>query len=50
MSNPRCPHCKRGAKEVAIFNLNGVDYEDAYCGFCGKTWPKPLRPAQEGKD
>lgn len=34
-----CPHCKRGRRIDASYDLGGVEHADGYCSWCGKQWP-----------
>ena len=42
MTNPKCPHCKHEALIEHQYIYGGVVYDDSYCGWCGKNWPRPI--------
>lgn len=39
-----CPRCHRGTRVEAFYELDGMIYDDSYCGACGKNWPKKQEP------
>lgn len=37
----RCPHCRKGTRVLSSYQHGGLLYDDSYCGFCGRNFPRP---------
>ena len=39
-----CPYCGKGERISATAQIRDYQWEDPYCGVCGRNWPKPKNP------